>query len=222
MTRVAEILERLEAFYGPQEPCWPTDPYLFSLWWHCGYPASDAVCGRGWESLIRSFGVQPHEILAANAKRLGKAVAPAGMFPELRALRLKEIAERVVNEFGGDLRSGLGGPLPQVRKALRKFPGIADPGADRIILFAGIAPIAAVPSNCAHVLFRILRGREGGNYGATYRAVQDEIASGIAANFDARTRAYLLLKRHGQETCKHAKPRCDACPVNASCAFVKA
>ena len=28
---VTEILERLETLYGEQEPCWPTDPYLFLI-----------------------------------------------------------------------------------------------------------------------------------------------------------------------------------------------
>ena len=42
---------KLESFYGQQEPCWPTDPYLFLVWWQCGYPASDTACAKGWESL---------------------------------------------------------------------------------------------------------------------------------------------------------------------------
>ena len=90
-----EIFERLEAFYGGQEPCWPTDPYLFLVWWHCGYPASDAACARGWESLNGNIGVEPHQLLAASTKQLASALAPGGMVPELRALRLKEIAARV-------------------------------------------------------------------------------------------------------------------------------
>lgn len=79
------------------------------------------------------------------------------MVPELRAMRLKEIAARVQNEFGGDLRRGLFGTMSQVRQTLKRFPNIADPGADRILLFGGIAPVAAVPSNCPHVLVRIQR-----------------------------------------------------------------
>lgn len=214
-----EILERLEAFHGSQEACWPTDPYLFLVWWHCGYPASDAACARGWESLNRNIGVEPRQLLTASTTQLASALAPGGMVPELRAMRLKEIAARVQNEFGGDLRRGLFGPVTQARKTLRKFPNIADPGADRILLFGGIAPVAAVPSNCPHVLVRIQRGQERENYGVTYREAQEAITAEVAENFDARTRAYLLLKRHGQELCKRTKPRCDQCPVNSCCAF---
>jgi endonuclease-3 len=214
-----DILERLEAFYGKQEPRWPTDPYLFLVWWYCGYPASDAACSRGWESLRKSVGVQPEELLAAPVARMAKALAPGGMMPEQRAMRLKELSGRVVNEFGGDLRRAILGPLAQVRKMLKKFPSIADPGADRIVLFAGVAPVAAVPSNCVHVLVRIRHGQEKGDYGANYRDAQAAIEAEVPANIESRQRAYLLLKTHGQETCKRTNPRCKSCPVNSACAF---
>jgi endonuclease-3 len=148
---------------------------------------------------------------------LTEALRPGGMVPELRARRLQEIADRAEREFGGRLR--LEGPIPELRKALKKVPNIADPGADRILLFAGIAPIAAVPSNCPHVLIRIQHGQAGENYGLNYRQAQEAIALEVPENVAARQRAYLLLKRHGQEICKRANPKCEACPVNAACAY---
>ena len=215
---VLKVLDKLESLYGKQEPNWPVDPYLFLVWWHCGYPASDAACGKGWESLQREIGTDLDSILAAPAPMLAKALLPGGMVPELRAMRLKEIAVRVKNEFGSDLRSGLVGPIAEVRKSLKKFSNIADPGADRILLFADIAPIAAVPSNCPHVLVRIQRGLERENYGVTYREAQQAIEAEIPAVFESRKRAYLLLKRHGQEVCKR-KPKCPKCPISSSCAY---
>ena len=217
--RLPGILRQLESLYGNQAPCWPTDPYHFLVWWHCGYPASDAACAKGWESLNREVGVEPPQLLAAGAARLARALKPGGMVPELRAVRLMEIAARIQDEYGGDLRTGLAGPLTKVRQALKRFPNIADPGADRILLFGGLAPVPAVPSNCPHVLVRIQRGQERENYGVTYREAQQAIEAEIPATFDARTRAYLLLKRHGQDLCKRSNPKCDQCPVNSSCAF---
>jgi endonuclease-3 len=211
------ILEQLEAFYGPQEPCWPTDPYAFLVWWHCGYPASDASCARGWDSLNQIIGVQPEQLLAASNAQLTKALKPGGMVPERRAMRLKEIATRVQDEFAGDLSGRLTGP--EARKLLKKFPNIADPGADRILLFGGVAPVAAVPSNCPQVLVRIQRGRERENYGATYKEAQEAVEAEVPKNFEARKRAYLLLKQHGQELCKRTNPKCGECPVNAACAY---
>jgi len=218
-TGVREMLDRLELHYGPQEPGWPIDPYQFLVWWYSGYPASDAACTKGWTSLSNKIGTEPRQILAASSTKLASALEPGGMFPELRAVRLMELAARVQDEFGGDLRGALTGPIARARKVLKSFPSIADPGADRILLFAGLAPVAAVPSDTVHVLIRILGGPELLNYGAAYKQAQEAISEEVEGNFDARARAYLLLKRHGQETCKRTKPRCEGCPVNSACAY---
>jgi endonuclease III len=216
---VLDLLNRLEKCYGPQEPAFPLEPYEFLVWGHCGYPASDAACEKGWKNLKQQIGIEPQPLLAASPMKIAAALKAGGMVPELRAQRLKEIAMRVKDEFGGDLRSALTGPLAKVRKILKSFPGIADPGADRILLFAGIAPLAAVPSNCTHVLIRILQGPEGENYSASYREAQRAIADEVPEKSDSRIRAYLLLKTHGQQTCKRTNPKCLECTVKSKCAF---
>ena len=216
-SQLARILDKLESFYGPQQPYWPVEPYQFLVWWHCGYPASDAACARGWASLVEKVGIEPLDLLKAAPSKLAAALRSGGIVPEVRAMRLKDIAERVQKEFDGDLRLGLAGPIPRARAILKRLPGISDPGADRILLFAGLAPVAAVPSNCPQVLVRILQGPEPGNYGASYRLAQKLIEKEIPAKRDPRERTYLLLKKHGQTICK-AKPACSTCPVNSSCA----
>lgn len=218
---VLQLLAQLEAFYGKQEPCWPSDPYLFLLWWYCGYPASDVSCTKGWKELTSKIGTDPDAILGARPATLAAALKPGGMLPELRAERMKEVAARIKDEFGGDLRAALTGPITKIRQVVKSFPSIADPGADRILLFSGIQPVAAVPSNCTGVLARIQKGREERNYNASYRDAQRMIEAEIPATFDARIRAYLLIKCHGQELCKRTNPKCDQCPVQRACAFVQ-
>lgn len=220
MSSLDGFLNTLEKFYGEQQPGWPVDPYQFLVWWHCGYPASDESCARGWKSLRGTLAIDPQSLLAANPITLGLALKPGGMVPELRAMRLKEIAERVQRDFGCELWSALKTmPIPRARAALKRFPGIADPGAERILLFGGISPIAAVPSNCPHVLVRIRAGQERENYGVTYKEAQRMIHDEVPADFRARARAYLLLKHHGQRICKRTNPKCDACVISKSCAF---
>jgi len=216
---VAAVLDKLEAFYGPQEPCWPVDPYAFLIWWHCGYPASDTTCTQGWDALNKEIGIESRQILKSTQAKLAHALKSGGMVPEVRAMRLQQIAERAENEFGGDLRNALVGRIEEVRKKLKKFPGIADPGADRIFLFGKVAAVAAVPSNCPHVLVRIQVGLERENYGVTYREAQTLIEAEVPEQFHARIRTYLLLKVHGQTVCKRSKPKCSECPVSAHCAY---
>jgi endonuclease III len=219
---LVRLLETLETCYGPQRAVWPTDPYLSLVWWHAGYPASDATCAKGFESLQRSIGLEPERILKASDAKLTLALKPGGMVPELRALRLKEIADVVQEDFEGDLEAGLKEmPLARARTVLKKFPGIGDPGADRLLLFGGIAAVAAVPSNVPQVIVRMLRGKESDNYGRNYSESQKAIEGAIPEDFEARQRAYLLVKRHGQEICKRTNPKCSVCPVAQSCAFAE-
>jgi endonuclease III len=212
--------DSLEQYYGPQQPLWPTDPYFFLVWWHCGYPASDASCAKGWDALNRGIGVKPEGILATETSVLARLLKTGGLVPDIRAERLKELADRVFEEFGGDLASALKQlPIAQARAVLKSFPGIADPGADRILLFGRIAPIAAVPSSSPQVLVRMCDGAPGDNYNRNYKRAQAILASSVPANFEALTRAYMLLKVHGEQRCKRSNPQCHRCPVAPSCAF---
>src|ERR1019366_6514751 len=122
MLPLARLLDSLESYYGLQTPDWPTDPYDFLVWWYCGYPTSDTACAKGWASLIGRFSHDPASLLAANPPKLAAALKPGGMFPELRAMRLKEVAERAQMEFGGDLIGALRAmPLTKARATLKKF-----------------------------------------------------------------------------------------------------
>ena len=67
---------------------------------------------------------------------------------------------------------------------------------------------------------RIRQGRERQSYAVTYREAQQIIVGSIAADVQSRSRAYLLLKQHGQITCTRTEPAaCESCPVSMTCAF---
>jgi endonuclease III len=220
---LGQILDALEAFHGVQAPPAPTEPYLFLVWWQCGYPPSEERCTQGWKSLNAEIGVTPDDLLSVRSAKLARVLKAGGMVPELRARRLREIARRIRTVFSGDLRAGLRAlPLAEARAALRKFPGIGNPGADRILLFGDIVPVAAVPSSCPHVPVRIGSGREPTAYTAVYTEAQRSLEAHLPGTAAARTRAYLLLQRHGRALCKRTNPKCSACPVAPDCAFFAA
>ncbi len=218
-SRLARILDALEKRYGKPKPPHPTDPYEMLVYVICGYPASDAACIKGYEALRKEVGLQPDELLAAPEAKLAEIMRLGGIVPELRAQRLKEVAGLVKHVFGGSLRAVMKKPLPEVRKALKQFPTIGDPVADKIILFSGTAPIAAVPSNCVHVPTRLGFGEEKKNYAVSYKSAQEAIRAELPPEHAPLLRAYLLLKQHGQETCKSNRPRCEECVVSADCSY---
>jgi endonuclease III len=221
MTRFKTILARLEKFYGRQTPVGPTDAYEMILYRNCGYPQSDERCAKGFAALKKQIGLSPKKILDAPDAKLREAMRAGGMSSELRARRLKEIAARVEEEFDGDLRTAMRFPLAEAKKALKKFPTIGDSGAEKILLFTKTAPAAAVPSNAVHVPLRLGFGTERKNWAASYREAQQAILAELAEEHEALLRAYLLLKRHGEELCKTSRPKCEECPITDECAYYK-
>jgi endonuclease III len=229
-TGLRRVLEALEEHYGKQAPVGPSDPYEMILYANCGYPATDASCTKGYDALREEVGTKPGEILAAPRAKLAKIMRLGGIVPDVRAERLKTIAKIANEEFGGDLKwslkkllqeekKGAGKGIRLAKKALKEFPVIGEPSADKILLFADLVPIAAVPSACIGVPQRILFGEEDKNYASGYRAAQEAMTAELPETFDARQRAYLLLKRHGAEICKRTKPKCEICPICAMCAY---
>jgi endonuclease III len=218
-SKLSRILSDLEKFYGKADPPLPMDPYEMILYANCGYPASDDRCVKGFTVLKQEVGLDPDVILATPDSKLTTIMRGSGMMPELRATRLKEIADLVKSEFGGDLRTALKLPVRETRKALKTFPTIGDPGVDKILLFTRTLPIAAVPSNCLHVPLRLGFGEETKNYSTSYRSVQRALGEELPEDCDARIRAYSLLKQHGRELCKAARPVCERCPVSARCHY---
>ncbi|MGB7025340.1 MAG: hypothetical protein WBD73_16230, partial [Candidatus Acidiferrales bacterium] len=172
--------------------------------------------------LKKQIGLAPKKILSASDEALRDVARAGGMMPELRAQRLRDIAARVLEEFGGNMRAVMKRPLRDAKRALKKFPTIADATAEKILLFSKTAPVAAVPSNCVHVPLRLFGGKPDLArtqwYGA-YRLMQDILREALPETCEAQIRAYLLIKRHAAETCKLAHPRCDQCPVASLCPF---
>ncbi|MGH9731643.1 MAG: endonuclease III domain-containing protein [Candidatus Acidiferrales bacterium] len=222
-SRLAKILDRLEKHYGPPKRPYPTDPYEMLLHRNGGYPQSDERCDKGFQALKKQIGLAPKRILAASDEALREAARRGGMVPELRAQRFRDIAARVLDEFQGDMRAVLKRPLADAKKALKKFPTVGDSTAEKILLFTGTAPVAALPSNCLHVPLRLGFGcapeKAAKNWAAAYRSAQEAVRAELPETCEAQIRAYLLIKRHGAETCKLAHPRCEQCPVADMCPF---
>jgi endonuclease III len=219
--KITQVLDALESFYRRLRPGAPMDPYEFLVWWHCGYPPSEERCEKGWQALTSQIGSAPKRLVSSSAARITAALAAGGMIPAVRTQRIKEVAARVVAEHDGDLRSALARlSQAEARKLLKTFPGIGNPGADRILLFARISAIAAVPSACPYVLVRVAEGSKDEKYAASYAAAQ-AMLDALPVEFDARIRSYLLLSRHGRELCKRTSPACERCPLRSMCAFAK-
>ena len=218
---LAEILDRLEALYGPPRPPKATDPWHLILWENVAYLADDAQREKAFLALRKRLGTRPEQILSAPAAVL-REIGAHGIVPEQSVEKLRRCATIALEEFDGDLGPVLRLPVAAAKKALRKFPGIGDPGAEKLLLFAGVHPVLALESNGLRVLLRLGYGEEKKSYATTYRLVQAAVAAELRVDCAWLVRAHLLLRRHGQELCRRSGPRCGRCPLAADCPYAAA
>ncbi len=214
----SKLIDRLQRHYGDPAPPPSAEPLELIIWENIAYLASDKRRAEAFAALKQTIGTRPGQILTAKHSVLA-AIGKAGILPDVSAEKLLTIAKIAYEEFDSDLRAVLKKPLPQAKKALKRFPSIGDPGAEKILLFTRSHPVMALDSNGLRVLSRVGFAEEQKNYSATYRLVQDAIREQLPQDFDSLIRAYQLLRQHGQELCKRSKPRCAVCPLQTECAY---
>ena len=215
------IIEELQDFYGPPRPPGITDPLGMILFENVAYLVSDERRERAFSALRERVGLTPPEILMAHDETLLEVARLGGMRPAARVDKLRRIAQIALQEFDGDLDRVLKQPLAKAKKSLKKFPGIGDPGAEKILLFSRTQPILALDSNGLRVLLRLGYGEERKSYSSTYRSTQEAVAGELKKNYDWLIAAHQLLRHHGQELCKTTVPLCPQCPVKSSCQYYR-
>jgi endonuclease-3 len=213
------IISKLLGHYGPPSPPISIDPFELILFENIAYLVTDERRHAAFDLLRQTIGTRPHELLAAPTDALLRVTTLGGAQPERRAARLREIALIAIDDFAGDLTTALKLPLPSARQALKKFPSIGDPGAEKILLFTRAYPVLGLESNGLRVLVRLGFGEEKKNYSSTYKSVQNAIKDELGADYDWLIRAHTLLRTHGKELCKTNRPLCEECPVRTSCAY---
>ncbi len=218
--KLPRIIAALEELYGRLAAPIVTDPLEMILWENVAYLADDARRAKAWDEFRRLVGTTPAQILAAPRAQL-LAIARAGILAADRVDKIREIARIALDTFGSDLGKALDGSLKGAKKALKLFPSIGDPGAEKILLFSRRERILALDSNGLRVLLRLGYGKQEKSYAASYRSAQEATQPEWREDFDWLIAAHRLLRRHGQELCKATHPRCEACPLRRDCAYFR-
>jgi endonuclease III len=215
-TALPQAIASLRKLYGvPQRP--PTrDPFGLVIYENVVYLASPERRREAFEELRSTVGTSPEAILGAPRSVL-KKIAARGIIASRVASRIQDCARIAVEEFGGDVAAAVAGGMKDAIRALRRFPGIGQPGAEKILLFAGRPAGLAPESNGLRVLVRLGLAREEPSYARTYAAGR-AAGSALRQKAAALQEAHLLLQLHGQTLCRNKAPACDRCPVARSCA----
>jgi endonuclease III len=216
---LSRIVARLRESGGPPERLSTSDPFELVLLENVAYLADPRRRREAFEDLRRTVGTRPAEILGASRPAL-EGVTARGILGARFASRLRDCARIAVERFGGDLDAAISGPVEGAKKALRAFPGIGEPGAEKILLFSGKALFLAPDSNALRVLARLRFVAEQGSYAKTYAASRAAAAS-LPDRATAYQEAHLLLQRHGRTVCRRGAPLCDRCPVAGDCDYAR-
>jgi endonuclease-3 len=217
----ASVIEQLEKFHGKPKPPNFGGPLEMILWENVVYLADDKKRQVAFDALRDEIGLTPAKILSAPPKALLAVTRLAGILPNKQVEKVRRIAQTVQDEFAGDLDQVLKQPPDQAKRSLKRFPGIGEPGAEKILLFCRAYPIFALESNGLRVLLRLGFGREQRNYAASYRSAQEAVKTEVIAECSWLIRAHQLLRQHGQELCRRARPICEVCPLTKVCRHYK-
>ena len=213
---------KLEAHYGAPGPPPTTDPFEMIVWENAAYLVDDTRRRAVFELLRRKVGIVPEAIARTPPEELAAVIETGGMRPAMRAEKLKTAAALALEIGLVTLRETVASSRDEAKRLLKRFPGIGDPGADKILLFARARRSLAPDSNGLRVLVRLGLGQENANYARMYQSAARAVETLLPDDFDWCMRAHRLMRRHGQELCKQASPRCEICPLTRVCVWYRA
>ena len=221
MLTFPKTIAGLRKHYGALSPPPAKGPFEHVMWENACYLLPDDRRLEVFEALRKQVGLDASMIHAAPDSVLLPIAVRGGMRPETRVFRWREIARITLGQFDGNLDSILRKPYPEAKRALKLFPNIGDPGAEKILMFCGMASSLPLESNGLRVLTRLGWGRAQQNYGAMYRSVIDDLQPSLPGEVEVLTEAHLLLREHGKTLCKDKTPLCSECPLANGCDYAK-
>jgi endonuclease III len=210
-------LDRLRNLYGrPKRPI-PSGPFEWIIWEHVAAVPDDEQRAIVFRTLRQKIGTTPQAILRTPKPKMLELLAPGGPNAGARLARLREAAELMIEIGLARVRTLVRENPAEAKKLLKRFKGIGETGADRILLFCRTQAVLAPEANGLRVLQRLGYGKPGSG-AAAYRQVSEALAPELPRDYNWLIQAHQLLRRHGQDICRTA-PRCDACPLAPDCAW---
>lgn len=210
-------IDRLRTLYGrPKRPI-PSGPFEWIIWEHIAAVPDDEQRAIVFRTLRQKIGTTPQAILRTPKPKMLELLAPGGPNGAARLSRLREAAELMIEIGLARVRTLVRENPAEAKKLLKRFKGIGETGADRILLFCRTQAVLAPEANGLRVLQRLGFGKPGSGP-AAYRQVSEAVAPDLSRDYNWLIQAHQLLRRHGQDVCR-ATPRCDACPLAPDCAW---
>jgi endonuclease III len=217
LSRLQTLIAELKRQHGTVAPPPAGDAFQLVAWEKAAYLATDEKREATFRRLARDVGLTPREVLKAKRSVVIDVLETGGINAVERANNLIEAAQIAVADFGGSLDAACDLPIADAKRALKRIRGIAEPGAEKILLLTKRHPVLGVDSNGLRVLTRLGYGIEAKSYTTTYKSATTAALAELGRDIGVVTEAHLLLRHHGQTVCKTSAPHCAACSVRARC-----
>lgn len=209
-TTLRAFYDAMYAAYGPRH-WWPGDTRIEII------VGAVLTQNTNWKNVERAIanlkdadGLDWHRLAAMSHAELAELIRPAGYF-NVKARRLKNMVEWVVEEFDGDLGAMFARSTGALREDLLTVNGIGRETADSILLYAGKHVTFVVDAYTA----RILRRHQLIDDEADYEQIKDLFESNLPDDEALFNEYHALLVAVGKDCCRPRNPRCEACPLGA-------
>lgn len=211
-------IDRLRTLYGrPKRPI-PSGPFEWIIWEHVAAVPDDEQRAIVFRTLRQKIGTTPQAVLRTPKPKMLELLAPGGPNAAARLSQLREAAELMIEIGLARVRTLVRENPAEAKKLLKRFKGIGETGADRVLLFCRTQAVLAPEANGLRVLTRLGYGKGAG--AAAYKQVSEALAPDLPRDYNWLIQAHQLLRRHGQDICR-TTPRCDACPLAPDCAWYR-
>jgi len=150
------------------------------------------------------------DVAKANVKEIEKVIKPAGLY-KVRARRIKNIAEDLVEKYDGKLDEILNLPYNEAKKKLITIKGIGPKTADVFLMAIKGEQVLPIDVHIFRIMKRLGIATEIDDYESLRAKLESEIPP------VQRMKAHLILIEFGRRICRSRNPKCEECPIKGYC-----
>lgn len=167
-----------------------------------------------YRRLEESVGVTPRNLSRASQSDIANAIRPAGMYNQ-RSRTIKQVSEKVLELYDGDLSEVVAKPYPEAREALMSLPGVGEKTADVVLLFNAGKDVLPVDRHIARIAKRLELVPSNAGYDTIRLTFED------ATTPNKFLDTHIKLIQFGRDVCRALNPKCHECPLNDVCPYPK-
>lgn len=211
--KTGEIARRLIVHYGRYEARdgSPFDVLIATI---LSQNTTDKNSHRAFASLYSKYDT-PVKLAKAPEKEIAELIKIGGLH-EQKAKLIRQVAQLVIDEYGGDLNFVCDADPEAARKELLTIKGVGPKTADCVLLFSCGRDVIPVDTHVFRITKRLGIVPESASYEEVHRLLTDLVPAG------ERGSVHVDLIRFGREICKAQNPQHDKCFLIDLCDYARA